>query len=87
MTTARRTRYKRRHPVMHLLQIIGGIFFMILGVLGLFLPILQGILFLLIGAALLSPYIPAFRRGKIWMYRRYPRLRHELYRWKRRFRK
>ena len=39
----------------------GGWVFIVLGVLGLFLPILQGILFLLIGLALLSGVSPRIR--------------------------
>jgi uncharacterized protein len=38
-----------------------GIFFIVLGLAGLVLPILQGWLFLLIGALLLSMYSPAIR--------------------------
>ncbi len=38
-----------------------GIAFIILGILGLFLPFLQGILFLLIGFMLLSLYFPNIR--------------------------
>lgn len=40
---------------------IAGVFFLLLGVLGLFLPVLQGFLFLFLGAALLTIGTPAFR--------------------------
>ncbi len=61
-----------------------GALFLVLGVLGLFLPVLQGILFLAIGAALLAPDVPPARRALLWMYRRWPRLRRAV---PRRFRK
>jgi len=49
------------------LRLTAGWLFIFLGVLGLFLPFLQGILFLLIGMILLSPDVPLFRRiiGKL----------------------
>jgi uncharacterized membrane protein YbaN (DUF454 family) len=40
---------------MSLARKVIGVFFLILGVLGLFLPVLQGLLFILIGLALLFP--------------------------------
>ena len=40
---------------MSILRHVVGVFFLILGVVGLFLPVLQGVLFLLIGLALLFP--------------------------------
>lgn len=39
-----------------------GLFFIILGILGLFLPILQGILFLCVGAVLIAMYNPPLHR-------------------------
>ena len=47
--------------------------FMVLGVLGLFLPILQGILFLAIGMVLLSYESPWFRQKLAWVEQRYPK--------------
>ncbi|MFH1289968.1 MAG: PGPGW domain-containing protein [Nanoarchaeota archaeon] len=47
-------------PKNHTIRIILGIIFLTLGILGLFLPFLQGILFILIGAALLG-FPPAKR--------------------------
>jgi uncharacterized membrane protein YbaN (DUF454 family) len=64
----RRPRWKR------LLILIVGWFFIFLGVLGLFLPILQGILFLAIGSYLLSLESPWVRRKMLQMQRRYPKL-------------
>lgn len=51
-----------------------GWFFIALGIAGLFLPILQGILFLLIGLALLSGESRWARRLLIRLRRRYPAL-------------
>jgi uncharacterized protein len=51
-----------------------GWIFVVLGVLGLFLPILQGILFLAIGFYLLSLESPWARRFIEKMRQRYPRL-------------
>ncbi|HLA04571.1 MAG TPA: PGPGW domain-containing protein [Syntrophales bacterium] len=39
-----------------------GWFFMLLGIIGLFLPVLQGVLFLFIGALILAPEVPFFHR-------------------------
>ncbi len=44
----------------------------ILGAAGLFLPILQGWLFIALGALLLSPDVPVFHRLVVWIERRFP---------------
>ncbi|HPL64525.1 MAG: PGPGW domain-containing protein [Syntrophales bacterium] len=44
------------------IRLAAGWIFIVLGVLGLFLPFLQGILFLFIGMLLLAPDVPLFRR-------------------------
>ena len=59
-------------------RLVAGWAFMLLGVLGLFLPVLQGILFIVIGIALLSKHVRMFRKLKIGIYRRFPRLRHQV---------
>ena len=64
----RRPRWKR------LLILIVGWFFIFLGILGLFLPILQGILFLAIGSYMLSLESAWVRRKMLHMQRRYPKL-------------
>lgn len=46
------------------LRIGAGVALLILGVLGMFLPVLQGILFLTLGAWLLSIDVPIFARWK-----------------------
>jgi uncharacterized membrane protein YbaN (DUF454 family) len=50
-----------------------GVFFLLLGLVGLFLPVLQGMLFLALGALLLSIDLPVFNRVVCWIERRYPR--------------
>lgn len=55
------------------LYLVAGWFCVVLGVLGLFLPILQGILFLMIGLVLLAKAQPRFRLLKMRLKRRYPR--------------
>ena len=52
--------------------IIGWIFIG-LGILGLFLPILQGVLFIMIGLAILSSRSQTIRRFLTYLEKRYPR--------------
>lgn len=54
------------------LYLIGGIVFFILGILGLFLPILQGVLFLLVSLVLLSKSSARVRLWKRRLIQRYP---------------
>jgi uncharacterized membrane protein YbaN (DUF454 family) len=49
-----------------------GWFFILLGIVGLFLPVLQGILFLFIGAIILAPDVPFFHRVIEKLEKRYP---------------
>ena len=53
--------------------LVVGWFFFVLGILGLFLPILQGVLFLLIALVLLAKANPRFRLLKQRIRRRYPK--------------
>jgi uncharacterized membrane protein YbaN (DUF454 family) len=55
-----------------LIRLIVGWLFIILGVLGCFLPILQGILFLSIGFVLLAPDVPIFKRMMKKIKEKYP---------------
>jgi hypothetical protein len=64
----KRARWKRW------LRLIIGWKFVILGVLGLFLPFLQGILFLAIGLAILAPESPWAQRQLDRLRRRYPQM-------------
>ena len=60
------------HRFLPLLVLLAGWGFIVLGVLGLFLPFLQGILFLLIGIWLLSHEIEGARRLREKVTRRMP---------------
>ena len=64
----RRPRWKR------LLILASGWFFIFIGILGVILPILQGVLFLAIGSYLLSLESPWVRRKMLMLQRRYPKL-------------
>ena len=55
-------------------RIAVGWLFIFLGLIGLALPLLQGILFLIIGVAILAPYVPLFRKLRDTAYHRFPRL-------------
>lgn len=67
-----------RRRFRHYLILGLGWFFIFLGILGLFLPILQGILFLCIGAILLSRESPRMRWMIMRIGRRYPKVRRAL---------
>ena len=56
-------------------RILIGIVLIILGFLGLFLPILQGILFLTAGFILLSVDFPPFRKALRYLEKRFPQIR------------
>jgi len=51
-----------------------GVVFIVLGLLGLVFPVLQGWLFLAIGALLLSKDVPFFQRVISWIRDRFPRI-------------
>jgi hypothetical protein len=68
--------------VLRILRQVAGWALIALGVIGLFLPVLQGVLFLAIGALLLAPYVRAFRRFSAWVHKRYPHLRGPLRRFR-----
>jgi uncharacterized protein len=57
---------------------------LLLGVVGLVLPILQGWLFIGIGALLLAPDVPVFARLLSWVEERFPAVRGPLQRVRRR---
>jgi uncharacterized membrane protein YbaN (DUF454 family) len=67
------------------LLIIGWIFIG-LGILGLFLPILQGLLFIMIGLAILSSRSKTIRRFLKYLERRYPHQYHRVVAWRLRIR-
>jgi len=65
--------------------IIGWVF-VVLGILGLFLPILQGILFIMIGLAILSSRSELVRRFLKHLEERYPSHHKRMEIWRERFR-
>ncbi len=65
-----------------LLRHILGWLCLVVGIAGLFLPILQGWLFLALGALLLAPDIPLFKRLLDWIEQKFPSLKKPLRRWK-----
>ena len=66
--------------------LIIGWFFIVLGILGLFLPILQGILFILIGLAILSSRSKLIRRFLKHLEERYPHYHEQVEIWKEKIR-
>lgn len=67
--------------------LIIGWFFIVLGILGLFLPILQGILFILIGLAILSSRSETISRLLKHLEKRYPQYHEKIEVLKERLRK
>ncbi|MFQ5535171.1 MAG: hypothetical protein ACE5EM_10180 [Sphingomonadales bacterium] len=65
----------RKRTIRHLAIIGLGWLFVVLGVLGLVLPVLQGILFLMIGVTLLSAVSPRVRLFRQRTGQRFPHLR------------
>lgn len=57
-------------------KLVLGWAFLVLGVLGLFLPVLQGVLFLAIGLAILAPEQEWAHRLLHWARHRFPRFAH-----------
>lgn len=62
-----------------IVRMVAGVLLVVLGVLGLFLPFLQGILFLGVGLLLLSADIRPIRRCVLGQMRRHPK-RYRLFR-------
>ncbi len=67
------------------LLIIGWLF-IVLGILGLFIPILQGILFIMIGLAILSSRSEMIKRFLKHLEKRYPRHHERIEIWKEKIR-
>lgn len=61
-----------KHPIWRGIRITLGVILIPLGLVGLFLPFLQGVLFLLIGLALLSSEVPFVARLRERIRNRYP---------------
>jgi uncharacterized membrane protein YbaN (DUF454 family) len=66
--------------------LIIGWFFIILGILGLFLPLLQGILFILIGLAILSTRSETIKKFLKHLEERYPHHHGKVDAWKEKIR-
>ena len=56
---------------LRILRIIGGVLLVIAGIIGCFLPIIQGMLLIALGLCVLAHDIPAARRLKEWGERRF----------------
>jgi uncharacterized protein len=64
--------------------LIAGWIFLVLGILGLFLPILQGVLFILIGLAILSSRSKMIQRLLKGLEERFPQHHAKVEKWKER---
>jgi uncharacterized membrane protein YbaN (DUF454 family) len=64
-----------------------GWFFVVLGIIGLFLPILQGVLFILIGLAILSSRSKTIQRLLKHLEKRYPQHHEKVEVWREKLRK
>lgn len=73
-----------KHTKLVLRHAVGWLF-IVLGILGCFLPILQGILFLAIGVFLLADYVPFFGRIRDWIHRKFPHITERVHEMGRRF--
>jgi uncharacterized membrane protein YbaN (DUF454 family) len=58
------------------LVLLAGWGFILLGIVGLFLPVLQGVLFLLIGLIILSSEYAWAHRLIVWLRQRFPKIGH-----------
>jgi uncharacterized membrane protein YbaN (DUF454 family) len=54
------------------LRLIAGIFLLLVGCIGLFLPVLQGILFIILGLIILAPESQLIQKGLKKLKERYP---------------
>ncbi|MDN5862325.1 MAG: hypothetical protein L0H19_02640 [Salinisphaera sp.] len=54
------------------LRVVAGLVMLVLGLIGLVFPVLQGVLFLIISALLLAPYSRAVQRLQAWGEHRFP---------------
>jgi uncharacterized protein len=70
------------HKVWRLVRISLGIFFILLGLPGLLLPVLLGGLFFVMGAVLLSVDFLFFKHMVDWLEKRFPKIRAPLQRFR-----
>jgi len=59
-----------RHPVLHALRVALGLVLVLVGILGLILPIMPGWVFLIPGLVILADYFPPIRRLLDWARRK-----------------
>ena len=78
---------KSPKPLKRILRITFGVFFLALGIIGIFLPILQGIFFIVIGLLLLAPYNKFIRRHMDTFKKKHPKLYQRAQALKRKFRR
>lgn len=78
-------RHRKARGWRRILRVAAGVGCVLLGVIGLFVPVLQGLMLLALGAALLAPDFPPARRLVVGAYRRWPRVRRRVPRVLRRF--
>ena len=72
MTDSTTPREPTSHPVWRGVKIILGLALLLVGVVGLFLPVLQGFLFLFLALVMLSREIPLLGRYEAMLRDRYP---------------
>lgn len=65
---------ERRHPIWRIVRIIIGIALVPIGIVGLFVPVLQGLFLLLLAFTLLASEIPFFAELREKVKKRYPRI-------------
>lgn len=65
---------ERRHPLWRTVRVVIGAALIPIGIIGLFVPALQGVILLLVAFALLAGEIPLVRERRHKLRRRYPRL-------------
>jgi uncharacterized protein len=83
---AQKANPRKRHPVWHVIRCVLGAAFMVFGVIGLFLPVLQGVLFLLFGVILLAPYVPFLRKLRLKFFIKFPGVHEKIKSLKKRWR-
>jgi len=70
----------------HITRWLAGWVFLVLGILGLLVPMVPGTVFLLVGILLLAPYIPIFRTISKKIFQRFPKLQMKTKMFKQRWR-
>ena len=63
-----------RHPLWRTVRIVLGIALIPVGIVGLFIPVLQGVLLLLLAFALLASEIPLVAKWRAQLRRRFPKV-------------